>query len=152
MKRALSILIAGLLLSMAAYGGIYFACTARNHKMLQNQSPELAWLKEKFKISDAEFRRISALHAAYRSQCMERCMLIARKNAEFEKLLAQAGALTPEIETNMAEAAQIRLECQKAMLKHCLEVSRTMPPEEGRLYLAWVQENTCLHGGGMDMK
>ena len=30
------------------------------------------------------------------------------------------------------------------MLKHFFEVSRTMPPEQGRRYLTWVQEQTCL--------
>jgi hypothetical protein len=32
------------------------------------------------------------------------------------------------------------------MLKHFFEVSRTMPPEQGKRYLAWVRENTCLRG------
>jgi hypothetical protein len=31
------------------------------------------------------------------------------------------------------------------MLKHFFEVSRTMPAEQGRRYLAWVQAQTCLH-------
>ncbi len=30
------------------------------------------------------------------------------------------------------------------MLKHFFEVSRAMSPEQGRRYLAWVQEQTCL--------
>jgi len=151
MKRALAIVLSGLVLAVAAYGGIYFASTARNRELLRSQMPELVWLKTEFKVSDAEFQRITELHAAYHSQCVERCRQIAQKNAEFKELLAKSGALTPEIETNLAEAAQIRLECQKAMLKHCLEVSRAMPSEEGKRYLAWVQEHTCLKGGGMDM-
>jgi hypothetical protein len=152
MKRALIILMGGLLLALAAYGGIYFACVTPNRELLRSQTPELAWLKTEFKVSDTEYQRIVGLHATYRSQCMERCQLIAKKNEEFKNLVAKEQTITPEIETNLAESAQIRLECQKAMLKHCLEVSQSMPPEQGRRYLAWVQENTCLDGHGMEMK
>jgi hypothetical protein len=152
MKRVWSILILGLLLAMAAFGGIYYSNIATDHKLLHTDTPELAWLKTEFKVSDQEFERITALHDTYRSKCMERCMLIARKNDELKDLLAKATTLTPEIETNMAESAQIRLQCQKEMLKHFLEVSRSMPAEEGRRYLAWVEENCCMNQGGMDMK
>lgn len=38
----------------------------------------------------------------------------------------------------------MRSECQAEMLKHFFEVSRAMPPEQGKRYLAWVQEQTCL--------
>jgi hypothetical protein len=30
------------------------------------------------------------------------------------------------------------------MLKHVFEVSHTMPPKQGKRYLAWARENTCL--------
>jgi hypothetical protein len=36
------------------------------------------------------------------------------------------------------------------MLKHFQEVSRAMPPEQGRRYLAWVQEQTVLRGQAME--
>jgi hypothetical protein len=35
------------------------------------------------------------------------------------------------------------------MLRHFYEVSRTMPPEQGRRYLAWVQERTFMCSEGM---
>jgi hypothetical protein len=48
--------------------------------------------------------------------------------------------MTPEIQKNLADAAQIRADCETAMLAHFFEVSRTMPPAEGRRYLEWVEE------------
>jgi len=39
----------------------------------------------------------------------------------------------------------MRADCQAEMLKHFFEVSRTMPAEQGKRYLAWVQAQTCLH-------
>jgi hypothetical protein len=37
------------------------------------------------------------------------------------------------------------------MLRHFYEVSRTMPPEEGRRYLQWVQERAFASDAGMMM-
>ena len=39
-----------------------------------------------------------------------------------------------------AASSQPRRECQRMMLRHFFQVSQTMPPEEGRRYLAWVKE------------
>ena len=44
----------------------------------------------------------------------------------------------------MAERAKMRADCEAEMLEHFLEVSRTMPPEQGRRYLAWVEQQTFL--------
>jgi hypothetical protein len=80
------------------------------------------------------------------------CRRIDAKNAELKDLLAKTNTLTPDIEKKLTEAAELRLECQKAMLKHFLEVSQTMPPEEGKRYLAWVQERTFLPDYAMQEK
>jgi hypothetical protein len=39
----------------------------------------------------------------------------------------------------------MRADCQAEMLKHFFEVSRAMPADQGKRYLAWVQAQTCLH-------
>ncbi|MDB6019453.1 MAG: hypothetical protein JWR19_3942 [Pedosphaera sp.] len=152
MKRTLSILILGLFVALSAYCGFYFLGTAPDRDLLHSQAPELAWLKMEFNLSDAEMTRISDLHSAYRPQCMEMCRRIDAKNAELKDLLAKSNTLTPDIEKKLTEAAELRLECQKAMLKHFLEVSQTMPPEEGKRYLAWVQERTFLPDYAMQEK
>jgi hypothetical protein len=59
-------------------------------------------------------------------------------------LLAATNSVNPEIEKTLAEAAQLRAQCQKEMLQHFYEVSRTMPPDQGKRYLAWMQEQTIL--------
>jgi hypothetical protein len=66
--------------------------------------------------------------------------------------LDQTNALTPEIEKTLSEAAELRLECQRAMLKHFIEVSKTMPPSQGKRYLVWVEEKTFLPDYGMGMQ
>jgi hypothetical protein len=115
-----------------------------------SQQPERAWLKHEFNLSDAESTRISQLHAGYLPQCMERCRRVDQLNGALSDALATATQLTPEVEKLLGERAQMRASCQAGMLKHFFEVSRTMPPGQGKRYLAWVWENTCLREQAMD--
>jgi|SRR5437899_4049183 len=140
MRRAGFILISGFAAAAVAYFCLYHWSMADARHLMHSDTPELAWLKAEFHLSDAEFQRISALHEAYREGCMERCRLIDRKNAELKTMLAGTNRVTPEIQRALTEAAQLRAECQRQMLQHFYEVSQSMPPEQGRRYLAWVQE------------
>jgi hypothetical protein len=152
MKRAVIVLASGLLLAGLGYCGLYFAGTAPYREMLASETPELLWLKKEFKLSDANFSRISQLHDGYLPQCKKRCRQIEEQNGKLKKLLAPAARVTPEIQGVLSERARLRAECQAEMLKHFFEVSRTMPPEQGRRYLAWVQEQTCLREQDMEAR
>ena len=152
MKRGVLILVLGLLAAVAAYGCIYFACTSCVRTMEHSDKPELAWLKDEFHLNDAEFKRISELHAAYLPQCREMCRKIDEQNVLLQKLLANATNTSPEIDGALAKTAQMRAECQQMMLRHFFQVSQTMPPEQGRRYLAWVKEKAFLPDYGMNEK
>ncbi len=144
MKRPGLILVTGIILAVAAYFGFYFAFTAKSRSLAGSQQPELEWLRTEFHVPDGEFSRISEMHESYREGCAQRCRLIDEKNEELKRLLASSRSITPEIEKALAETARLRAECQAKMLQHFFEVSRTMPPEQGRRYLAWVTEQTIL--------
>ena len=144
MKRSWFVLIAGIGLALLAYFGLYYGGTARFHSLKAKPEPELAWLQAEFRLGDAEFGRICQMHDAYVTGCAERCRLIDEKNEELKRLLAAANQVTSEIEKTLAESAQLRADCQKKMLQHFYEVSQNMPPEQGKRYLAWVQERTVL--------
>ena len=118
--------------------------------MMNEAQPELAWLKTEFKLTDAEFQRLTKLHEAYLPQCAQRCARIAELNSKLERLLGQASSVTPEIQQVLAERATMRADCEAEMLNHFLEVSRTMPPEQGKRYLEWVEQQTCLGGRAME--
>lgn len=152
MKRIVLYSVFGLLLVAAAYVGFYFLGAATDRNLMHAKAPELAWLKKEFNLNNAELARITKMHEAYRPHCVEMCRRIDAKNAELKELLAKTNVMTPEIERKLAEAAELRVECQKAMLQHFMEVSQTMPPEEGKRYLAWVEERTFLPGYGMEEK
>src|SRR3989442_1205638 len=127
MKRFWYIGLTGFALAVVGYCVIYANQTAKLREMEQSASPDLAWLKMEYHLSDTEFQRVSALHETYLYACMARCRKIDAKNAELQKLIATSTNVTPEIERTMAEAAQMRVECQTEMLKHFFEVSRAMP-------------------------
>ena len=152
MKRGVLILVFGLLAAVAAYGCVYFACTSCARSLEHSDKPELAWLKDEFSLSDAELKRVSELHAAYLPQCREMCRKIDAQNAQLQKLLATATNATPELDAALAEAGRMRSECQRMMLRHFFQVSQTMPPEQGRRYLAWVKEKAFLPDYGMNEK
>jgi hypothetical protein len=151
MRRPGLILFAGLAAAALAYCGVYYAGTANCCHTPQGGAPELAWLKQEFRLSDAEFTRISAMHEAYLVGCAERCRRIDLKNEELARLLAATNNITPEIEKALADSALLRADCQKKMLQHFYEVSRTMPPEQGKRYLAWVQKQTVLQDSHSQM-
>ncbi len=152
MKKGAAILVLGLFLSVAAFAGFYYLGTTRCRAMMRQPQPELAWLKQEFNLGDAEFARISRLHEAYLPKCRERCRRIEEVNGALQELLARSASVTPEIQALLTQRAKLRAECEAEMLQHFLEVSRTMPPEQGRRYLAWVQQQSSLHGQGMERR
>ncbi|HXJ57587.1 MAG TPA: hypothetical protein VNU68_13080 [Verrucomicrobiae bacterium] len=140
MKKGLIILMLGLVAAAATYGCIYFVCSSSARNMQASERPELTWLRDEFKLTDAEFKRVSDLHAAYLPQCRERCVQIDQQSVQLQKLLAVSTNVTPEIERSLAETSRLRAECQAMMLRHFFQVSQAMPQDQGRRYLAWVKE------------
>jgi Spy/CpxP family protein refolding chaperone len=146
MKKAWFIVLGGLFAAVAAYACIYMAGTCTQREVERSGRPALAWLQQEYQLNDAQFARVCELHDAYRPKCKEMCRLIEQKNAQLEILLAATNVVTPEVKQALAETARIRAECQAAMLEHFYAVARTMPPEQGKRYLAWVQQETLKSG------
>jgi len=150
MKKGAFILLLGLVVSATAFAGFYYFGTASCRRMMQQPQPELAWLKKEFHLSDAEFARVSQLHEAYLPQCAARCQRIGEQNSKLRELFTQATNMTAEIQGLLAERAKMRADCETEMMKHFLAVSRTMPREQGRRYLAWVEQQSFMSGQGME--
>jgi len=146
MQRTWLILLGGIAAGCVAYAGIYLRTTSAQRSMEQSTRPELAWLKKEYHLTDAQFAQVVQLHDAYHPKCAEMCRRIDEQNAKIQQLLAATNAVTPEIEQALAGAARLRTQCESAMLQHFYEVSRVMPPEEGKRYLTWVQQETLLPG------
>ena len=152
MKRGGLVLLLGLLLGAGAFSAVYYVGTAPCRNLMSNPQPELAWLQEEFKLTDAEFSRISKLHEAYLPRCAERCAIIEQQSKKLKELLSLNTPITPEIENLLVERAKTRALCEAEMLRHFKEVSQAMPPEQGRRYLAWVEQQTVLRSQAMEMR
>lgn len=149
MKSAIVVLIAGVLLCAAAFCGFYYWGTASHRGLLHEQTPELAWLKKEFDLSDTELARITKLHNDYQPHCAEMCRRVDEQGARLKTLLTATNAMTPEIDAALTESTKLRAECQRDMLQHFFAVSQTMPPAQGKRYLEWISERTFIraHGG-----
>ena len=115
MKRPWVILLAGIAAALLGYFTFYFIGTAQCRAIIHEQEPELAWLKKEFHLNDAEFARISQMHASYLSGCAERCRMIDEKNQHLKQLLASTNTVTPDIDKLLAESATLRAACHKQM-------------------------------------
>ena len=146
MRRPWVIIIVGMAIGLAAYSGVYFARTAENQSVEKSRQPTLSWLQKEYHLSDQQFDHVCELYAAYQPKCVEMCRRIDEQNSETEKLLAATNLITPEITEALSKAVRLRVECQSAMLAHFYEVAEAMPPEDGKRYLAWVQQETLTPG------
>jgi hypothetical protein len=70
------------------------------------------------------------------------CEKIAAKKREVDQTLAGATGVTSEAEQRLVELGALRAQCQAHMLRHFVEVSRVMPPAQGKRYLAEMQRLT----------
>lgn len=142
MKRPLLIVVLALVASAALLAASYQLAARLCVKQMAAHADDLDWLRQEFRLSDAELARVRALHDGYLPQCAEMCKQIAAKKRELEAALAGATNVTAEAETKLAELGALRAHCQTQMLRHFAEVSQAMPPEQGRRYFAEMQRLT----------
>jgi len=146
MNRSLVILLAALMLGGALFGGAYAVSRHVCECCLAKSVSDLDWLRQEFHLNADELARIQKLHDGYLPQCAEMCAKIAAKKAEVAAVLNGSTNVNPATQQKLAELAALRAQCQAQMLQHFTEVSRTMPPDEGRRYLAEMQRLTLnLH-------
>ena len=142
MRRSLLILLVLLLAGAAIVGASCLLARRICVHELAASGDDLAWLRDEFRLSDAEMQRIRQLHEGYLPKCHENCARIAAKKQELQAALDRAQGMTPEAQQKLAEVAALRAQCQASMLGHFYEVSQAMPPEQGRRYLAEMQRLT----------
>ena len=146
MKKSWLVLFGGLFAGLVAYACIYLHATSAKRSVEHSSRPELAWLQNEYHLTDAQFAQVLQMHDGYRPHCAEMCRRIDAQNAKIQQLLAATNIVTPEIKRALADAAELRVECESAMLQHFYEVSRVMSPPDGKRYLEWVQGETLLPG------
>ncbi len=142
MNRSLIILLGTLALGAAIFTGSYFVARHASVICCTKPTDDLRWLRTEFHLDDAEMARIRELHEGYLPMCAEMCSKIAAKKAELASVVGNGTNLTAEAQTKLNELATLRAQCRAHMLQHFVTVSQAMPPEQGRRYLAEMQQLT----------
>src|SRR6266446_6525064 len=118
MKRSWLILFGGLIAGLVAYTCVYLHATSAQRSLEQSSRPELAWLQQEYRLTDAQYAQVVQMHEAYRPKCAEMCRRIDEQNAKVQQLLSTTTTVTPAIKQALAGTAQLRVECQSAMMQH----------------------------------
>lgn len=141
-KRSLITVVLALAACAVLFVGSYLIAQRLCAKHMNNSADDLAWLRQEFRLGDAEMARVRELHEGYMPQCAKMCEQIAAKKQELELALAGTTNVSAVAEQRVMELYELRAKCQLQMLRHFGEVSQAMPPEQGRRYLAEMQRHT----------
>ncbi len=141
MKRPFVILICALVIGVAIFAGSYFAAQQTTLSCCAKPNDNLSWLQDEFHLSNAEMTQVRALHEGYLPKCEEMCAKIAAKKIEIESIGGGTN-LTADVQTKLAELAELRTQCQAQMVQHFVTVSQAMPPAQGQRYLAEMKRLT----------
>lgn len=140
MNRSLIVVLGALALGAAVFAASYAG--SKRVTLMTCSADDLSWLRDEFHLNAAEMARIQKLHEGYLPQCAKMCALITAKKAEVQAALGNGTNVTAEEQKKLTELADLRAQCQAQMLRHFITVSQAMPPEEGRRYLAKMEEIT----------
>ncbi len=134
MKRLISFLF--LVLIALALGAAAFAVCRYAMIASSTGRPELEWLRAEYRLDDAQYTRVVALHQNYQPVCEALCAKIAAKNAEIDQLIrTHPNGVTPALAQAFREEGELRSACRLSMLNHIYAVSREMSPAQGKRYL-----------------
>src|SRR5690349_16606328 len=100
--RVLFVTVAILLGAIAAGVGAFWLCTFFGTTDLRSvnsaRDAELLWLGREFHLTDAQFHKIQALHAAYVGKCDLMCQRIVNANAALDAAISRNRRVTPEVQ------------------------------------------------------
>jgi hypothetical protein len=142
MRRSFVILFGALAVGAAVLAGSFFVSRQICEQQMVNPADDLNWLSSEFQLNADTMTRVRQLHEGYLPKCADMCARIAAKKSELESALAGSTNISSEAKQKLIELGELRAQCQAQMLQHFVEVSRAMPPEQGRRYLAEMQRLT----------
>jgi hypothetical protein len=96
---------------------------------------ELEWLRTELHLTDGQFAKVRDLHADYRPKCVEMCNRISEAQAKTRVLAVANRVITPEYQAALQNYANVRVECQKAMLNHLYETAATLKEDQATRFL-----------------
>jgi len=136
MNRSLVIVLGALALGVVLFFSSFVVSQRVCRACVAEPSGSLSWLQTEYHLNNDEMARIQKLHADYLSKCGSMCSEIMTKQHEVKTALNNATNVSPVAQQKLDELAACRAECQSRMLQYFVSVSRIMPPDEGRRYMA----------------
>lgn len=128
MKRFTGFLLLALAVAATAYGLTRYLAARKTED-------QWTWLRREFRLNDAQFSRIQALHQAYQPVCAEHCRRIMELQKHMEELEQTGSKSSPDYTAAQAEWQAVTRECNQTTLRHLQQVSAEMNPDDGRRYL-----------------
>ena len=142
MNRSLVIVVGAFALGVILFVGA-FAISQRLCRACVAEPPGgLRWLQSEYQLDNQEMTRIQKLHNDYLTNCDAMCRMITAKQQEVEAALNNATNVSPVAQQKLDDLAACRAHCQSQMVQYFESVSRMMPPDQGRRYLADMEKNT----------
>ncbi|HVZ64177.1 MAG TPA: hypothetical protein VG838_06830 [Opitutaceae bacterium] len=132
----------GLVVAVAVVS--YYVCYHRAMASVVVVTPdgtdaELAWLKQEFALTPAQYDKVLALHHAYSPICADHCSRYMAAHRQLADLLKNQTSWSAEAGTLIAEQARIQSECHASMLKYAYDVAACMSPGQGPRYLEMIK-------------
>lgn len=138
MRRAVLLIALLALAGVAAFAVCYRFAMRPVHVLPGDLPTELAWLRTEFRLDDATFAKVRALHESYEPRCMENCEKIARVNQRISALATKGAPAPAEMDAALAEAADLHRKCRGDMWRHIEEVAALLPAEKAQRYRAMM--------------
>ncbi|MCX6866315.1 MAG: hypothetical protein NTV46_08900 [Verrucomicrobia bacterium] len=142
------VIILAAAIGIAAYQITRTHQQSEHKEVLLDAMPELAWLRGELKLTDAQFAKASALHAAYRPKCAAMCRSIAQAQARLETLARGGRGMSPELAEAIREHARVQAECQQKMLEHLYQTADLLDDRQAAKYLETVLPHALDSSGG----
>jgi hypothetical protein len=132
------ILLVALIAGFGTYTITRQHLTSNTPATLLDELPELAWLRKELALTDDQFARVGALHAAYRPICEEMCRRIHASLERLESVAVNSRSTDAELRDAIANHERVRAECKLRMLEHLYETASLMNDEQAARYLKAV--------------
>jgi hypothetical protein len=149
-NRAFLAITAAALAAIAAGYAAFWLCTFLGTAEMRSASSDpdagLVWLRREFHLTDAQFQRIRALHAAYATRCDVMCQEIMNANAALDAAISRNQGVTAEVQQALAQVSRVQLNCRQSMLAHMYDVSAQMDPSSAERYLRMMKQKIIQPG------
>lgn len=135
-KRHLPTAVFLSLLSLASWEGSRWLTEKVPHF---RSADDLAWIRKQYRPDAAHWEAIQSLHQRHQATRDALARQLEMKARELTKALDRDEAITRPVQELLDELGALRGQCHVAALRHTLDVSRQLSPEDSHHHLVEVE-------------